>query len=95
MSDTPGWDRQTFMHPRPVAGEKAFGWVQWKGTDVCADIHCLCGVMSHIDAEFAYYVQCPSCRRIYFLNGHIELVELTHEESQSVQEDLRLTVASE
>jgi len=23
------------------------GWVQWKGTDVCMDVHCACG---HIDA---------------------------------------------
>jgi hypothetical protein len=32
------------------------GWIQWKGTDVCMDIHCECGTLSHIDGEFAYII---------------------------------------
>lgn len=62
----------------------SYGWIQWKGTDVCMDVHCkYCveefNVFGHIDAEFAYYVRC-SCGRVYALNGHIELVEVLKEE---------------
>ena len=43
------------------------GWIQWKGTDVCMDIYCKCGYHSHIDAEFAYHVECPICHTVYAL----------------------------
>ena len=55
------------------------GWVQWKGTDACMDIHCKCGTLSHIDAEFLYHVACPNCNVVYFCNGHVELIELADE----------------
>lgn len=55
---------------------KPHGWIQWKGTSVCMDVYCACGYHSHIDAEFAYHVECPVCRRVYACNGHIELIEL-------------------
>ncbi len=51
-------------------------WIQWKGTDVCMDIHCKCGCHSHFDGYFAYHVKCPECGTVYFCNGHIELIEL-------------------
>jgi len=54
------------------------GSIQWKGTEVCMDINCICGHQSHIDAEFLYYVQCPECKKVYSLNGHIELIEITN-----------------
>lgn len=56
--------------------DRPHGWVQWKGTDVCMDVHCACGYLGHVDADFAYNVECPSCHRIYRCNGHIELIEL-------------------
>lgn len=71
----PGWDRQTM----PEKG-KPHGWIQWKGTDVCMDVYCVCGEHSHIDADFVYYAECPACHRVYFCNGHIEMVELTDQE---------------
>lgn len=49
------------------------GWIQWKGTSVCMDIHCICGAMTHIDAEFLYYVECPECGQVYEVDGHVEL----------------------
>lgn len=52
------------------------GWIQWKGTDVCMDVHCICGQSSHVDADFLYHVKCPYCGRVYYCNGHIELIEL-------------------
>ncbi len=56
---------------------KPHGWVQWKGTDVCMDIHCKCGYHSHVDASFAYNVKCPQCGTMYACNPYIELVEIT------------------
>ena len=55
---------------------KPHGWIQWKGTDVCMDVYCKCGKHSHIDADFAYNVKCPSCGTVYECNGHIELIEI-------------------
>lgn len=60
-------------------GDKPYAWVQWKGTNVCMDVHCKCGELSHVDAEFVYHVKCPSCGTVYFCNGHIELIELKEE----------------
>lgn len=56
---------------------KTSGWIQWKGTNVCMDVHCAkCGHHSHLDIDFAYHVICPKCKTVYFCNGHIEMIEL-------------------
>lgn len=60
------------------------GWIQWKGTDVCMDVHCACGEMTHVDGGFAYHVRCCLCGRVYFCNGHIELIELEQTPSECV-----------
>ena len=52
-----------------------YGWIQWKGTDVCMDVHCVCGNSGHIDADFAYYVKCPVCGRYYEVSGYVKLYE--------------------
>ena len=56
---------------------KPHGWIQWQGTNVCMDVYCECGHHSHVDDEFVFYVRCPACKRTYFCNGHIELIEIT------------------
>jgi len=73
----PGWNRQT----EPKEGTP-HGWIQWKGTDVCMDVYCSCGCHSHVDAEFAYYIRCPECKKVYMTNGHIELVPITEKEEE-------------
>ncbi len=60
--------------------EGPHGWIQWKGTNVCADIHCACGYHSHIDAEFAYYVRCPNCGQNYAMGTYVMLVPLDPED---------------
>lgn len=85
------------MNKKAKNGEEAFGiqeqytdqphgWVQWKGTDVCMDVHCKCGYHSHIDSDFAYHVKCPQCKTVYMCNGHIELIELEEEPKNCVVE---------
>lgn len=49
------------------------GWIQWKGTDVCMDVRCECGVLTHIDDTFCYYIRCGACGRTYECGGHIKL----------------------
>lgn len=70
QTDDDAWGIQEIYENQP------HGWIQWKGTDVCMDIHCECGGLSHIDGDYVYYVECPYCGRVYLCNGHIELIEL-------------------
>lgn len=53
-----------------------YGWIQWKGTSVCMDVHCQCGYHGHIDADFLYYIKCSKCGQIYECDGHIDLISL-------------------
>jgi hypothetical protein len=55
--------------PRPCA------FIQWKGTDVCMDVYCLCGQQFHIDATFTYAVQCR-CGKRYEMSSMIEMREI-------------------
>lgn len=64
------WDVQETFEGEP------HGWIQWKGTDVCMDVHCKCGVSSHIDSDFVYVAECPACHAKYMCNGHIQLIEI-------------------
>ena len=59
------------------APERPYGWVQFKGTDLCMDVNCSCGKLSHIDAEFANHVICPACGREYVMDGYIPLIPYT------------------
>lgn len=72
------WDMQDTKKNEP------HGWIQWKGTEVCMDLHCSCGEMSHVDGDFMYHVKCPTCGKVYFCNGHIELIELEVEPENHV-----------
>lgn len=60
----------SFAESEPV------GWIQWKGTSVCMDVHCACGELTHIDGDFTYLIQCGKCKRVYWPNAYIKLVEL-------------------
>ena len=62
-----------------VAAEGPFAYIQWKGTDVCMDVHCSCGAMGHVDADFTYYVQCGACKKVYAVCANVRLVEVSDE----------------
>ena len=67
------WEIQETYKGRP------HGWIQWKGTDVCLDFYCKCGVNLHFDTYFLYFVKCGHCKTCYMMNGHVEAIELEKE----------------
>lgn len=59
---------------------KPYGWLQWKGTAACIDLHCVCGALGHVDAQFFYHYQCAKCGRKFALSGYVKLIELNEEQ---------------
>lgn len=66
-------DIETPLFPR---GEKPHIWIQWKGTNVCCDIHCKCGAHLHFDGDFLYFFQCPHCKRFWEVGTHMPIYEV-------------------
>lgn len=60
------------------------GWIQWKGTEVCIDLYCVCGNHEHYDGDFFYFYECSNCRRKYAVGMSVRLHELHPNESGSV-----------
>lgn len=60
----------------PIRDDVPIAWIQWKGTNVCADIRCPCGALAHVDADFAYSIRCGGCGALYGMDPHITLVPL-------------------
>lgn len=54
-------------------------FIQWKGTDLCCDLRCLCGKHSHFDGDFAYVLKCPTCDRLWEMPTDVypKLIEST------------------
>lgn len=50
-------------------------YVQWKGTEVCLDFHCVCGYSGHFDGGFAYGLRCGGCERLYTMPHTFGLIE--------------------
>ena len=63
-----------FRHEDAPTGPYAY--VQWKGTSVCADVHCVCGDSYHVDDEFFYGYRCASCGRTYAVGCYVALTEV-------------------
>ncbi len=61
------------------------GWIQWKGTDICIDLHCGCGYMGHYDGDFFYFYECPVCHTRYAVGQNVKLIPLTEEQSAHVE----------
>ena len=76
ISTTLHYGRPSYVEDPPGG---PYGWIQWKGTRVCMDIHCVCGTHGHIDAEFAYFVRCKDCNRVYSVGQNVLLYELPPE----------------
>jgi len=52
------------------------GLINWRWANVCMDVHCRCGAVSHADFGLAHYIECIACGAVYLCNGHVELIEL-------------------
>jgi hypothetical protein len=48
--------------------------IQYKGTDICMDLNCKCGVNSHYDGFGAYYIKCPGCGQVFQMETTIKEV---------------------
>lgn len=67
----------------------ASGWLQWKGTDACIDITCVCGANQHLDAEFLYTWRCPACKTLYDLSPHVRMEPVPADDDDDPNEGLR------
>ncbi|MCW2785229.1 MAG: hypothetical protein JWP74_1746 [Marmoricola sp.] len=52
-------------------GSDAEMFIQWKGTTVCLDFYCDCGVHGHLDEDFAYLIKCPGCDTTYEMGTQV------------------------
>ena len=76
---SPSVEKKDLWPSLRIKHDKPHGWIQWKGTDVCMDLQCKCGYLSHYDGDFLYHIKCVSCGTIYECDGHIQLHELDFE----------------
>lgn len=44
------------------------------------DLYCVCGDQFHVDANFAYAVQCPHCSRRFEMSSMVEMREMVLDE---------------
>ncbi len=66
-----------------MAEPKPHVYIQWKGTNVCLDLHCECDAedFGHFDGIGAYAIECHNCGRKWTLPMDLELIPWngTHE----------------
>jgi hypothetical protein len=79
--------KEVYSDNNEVEAEEPFGYIQWKGTDVCMDLHCKCGHHGHVDDEFFYYYVCPKCKTTYAVGNKVKLIELNEENKEFVEKD--------
>jgi hypothetical protein len=79
------------IYGRDNPRDGAHGWIQWKGTKVCIDLHCECGRLEHFDGDFFYHYEC-SCGRKYAVGQNVKLILLTEEEAATIDTFDRATV---
>lgn len=84
ITDTLNADRERFKR-----GEEEMPphlWIQWKGTDVCCDIHCTCGAHLHFDGDFLYAFKCGECGQVYETGTYVAIHPVDKSEAYSVPE---------
>lgn len=70
------------VYGEELKAETPYGSLQYKGSDICADLHCSCGFLGHVDGAFCYYYECSQCGKKYALGMNIKLIELTEEQAK-------------
>ena len=76
MDSPDGPDLYERIYGRDHPDDGPRGWIQWKGTNVCMDLWCVCGAHGHVDSEFFYAYRCSVCGRRYAVGQTIKLIEL-------------------
>ena len=51
-------------------------FIQFKGTDICMDLHCKCGYHNHFDGYFAHRVKCSKCGVVYAISPYPKIIEI-------------------
>ena len=72
---------------QPLFAGKPHGWIQWKGTEVCIDLHCSCGAFLHYDGDFLYFWRCPQCSRVWEMGTHVSMYEVPLEKRAELMEN--------
>jgi hypothetical protein len=55
-------------------------FIQWKGTNVCADFYCTCGEQMHFDGYFLYAAKCGACGLCWKLGTKVSLTPCGEDE---------------
>lgn len=86
MTDQRPLYRSVFQHINTETElQEPYGLIQWKGTNVCIDLHCVCGAHMHADdEEFFYFVRCGKCKAAYAVGAYVKLVPLRPEDVSEV-----------
>lgn len=88
MANTePDFYEQVYGRDNPEG--ESHGWIQWKGTNVCMDLHCSCGHHGHFDGDFFYHFQCPACGKKFAVGQNVALIPLTDEEVAHLESEGR------
>lgn len=61
--------------------------IQWKGTDICADIHCQCGTYSHVDGYIYGEWICRGCHKGFKLAWTAIAYEVEPNDHMQVTDD--------
>ena len=85
--ERPNYYEQIYGPENKYFSDKPHGWIQWKGTDVCIDLHCSCGHHGHIDDSFFYHYECPKCKTKYAVGQTVALIPLTPEQVEDIKEN--------
>lgn len=70
----------------PLFRGKPHLWIQWKGTDVCADIYCDCGQQCHFDGDFLYFFKCPHCGQRWEVGTHITIYKVKEDDERKLED---------
>jgi hypothetical protein len=73
--------KESFEAKKPLA------LLQHKGTNVCMDVHCVCGHHSHFDTDFTYFLRCPKCDALYAVGHVLALHPLPKEQAEFILQD--------
>lgn len=65
---------------KDIEGSDARCYIQWKGTDVCIDFHCPCGMHHHFDGDFMYAVKCMDCGTVFEAGTQVRFTKITDPE---------------